>query len=526
MKKLLSLVLVLTLVLSTFAMLAVSSSAEEVTAIEKGSEWEYLAYEDAATAAPEGWLTGEDTATWSTGTAPFGEGRTTDFGYANYIAYLRTTFTVEDASEVISMIMTITYDENPRVYLNGTQVWGVDGYRDAEYWRVDLRNHTGLLKDGENILCVQFSEAMGGSILDMDLTIGTDKFATDGSIVASSASCEGFANFGDINAPTNILDGDNNSCCGSGWDDAATQAVTITFPVKVDLSKVTVSCKNEGAPAEGAWGTYEIFVIDGENMTETSIGTVDAYPEGRSVELTETVEADAVKVVITSWKGGAWAAIADIWAYGTEIVEEEPDVPVEPTVGAMTIAPTWDFIGNWRNYTWFIVGFSSDAEANADINTKLKDGTYSLKVVITDETGATYTISKYAFDHVDEEWGAVGATHWGHDGSYLRICVSDYGIAPSPEHVYTVAFEITEGETVKHAGTSAEGAFTVNPDNGNSLAWQEAGPIVLDNPPYLYDEAETVEPPVETGDATAFIAVLAVVALFGAAVVTKKVFVK
>ena len=190
-------------------------------------------------------------------------------------------------------------------------------------------------------------------------------------------------------------------------------------------------------------------------------------------------------------------------------------------------------IGNWRNYTWFIVGYSSDAEANADINNKLKDGTYTLKVVITDETGKTHTISKYAFDHVDEDWGAVGATHWGHDGSYLRICASDYGIAPSADHVYTVAFEIYEGETLKHAGTSEDGAFGVNPDNGNSVAWQESGAIVLDNPPYLYDEAQQpVDPPVgpidppQAGDATAIIAVLAIVALFGAAVVTKKAFVK
>lgn len=52
MKKFLSLALVFTLLLSTFAMLSVSSSAEDITLIAKGSEWEYLAYEDAATAAP------------------------------------------------------------------------------------------------------------------------------------------------------------------------------------------------------------------------------------------------------------------------------------------------------------------------------------------------------------------------------------------------------------------------------------------------------------------------------------------
>ena len=216
----------------------------------------------------------------------------------------------------------------------------------------------------------------------------------------------------------------------------------------------------------------------------------------------------------------------------------DPIVPSVDTVGALTIAPKYDSIGNWRNYTWFIVGYSCDIDSNGNINDKLKDGTYTLKVVIADETGKTYTISKYAFDHVDEDWGAVGATHWGHDGSYLRICASDYGIAPSADHTYTVTFEIYEGETLKHAGTSAEGAFGVNPDNGNSVAWQENGAIVLDNPPYLYDEAQQpvdppvdppVEPPVEppvTGDATAIIAVLALVALFGAAIVTKKAFVK
>ena len=72
----------------------------------------------------------------------------------------------------------------------------------------------------------------------------------------------------------------------------------------------------------------------------------------------------------------------------------------------------------------------------------------------------------------------------------------------------------------------------MNPDNGNSVAWQESGAIVLEKPPYLYDEAQPVDPPVDpidppqAGDATAIIAVLAIVALFGAAVVTKKAFVK
>ncbi|MBQ8216154.1 MAG: discoidin domain-containing protein, partial [Clostridia bacterium] len=340
MKKFLSLALVFTLLLSTFAMLSVSSSAEDVTLIAKGSEWEYLAYEDATTAAPEGWLTGEDTAEWSTGTAPFGEGRTTDFGYANYVAYLRTTFTVEDASAYAALTLSIIYDEDPVVYLNGTEIMSATGYKDSAY--TDFVVDASLLVDGENIVCVKFSEAYGGSLLDLALTAKDSVINSDGSIVTAGATKEGFADFGGTNAATNVLDGDNSSCCGSGWNAGTTQAVTVIFAAPVMLDKVTVSCKNEGAPAEGAWGTYDVYAVDGE--TETKIGTVDAYPDGRSVELAEAVKASAVKVVITSWNGSAWAAIADIWAYGSAI-EAAPEGPE-----VIKIASWWN-IGweNWKN---------------------------------------------------------------------------------------------------------------------------------------------------------------------------------
>ena len=100
---------------------------------------------------------------------------------------------------------------------------------------------------------------------------------------------------------------------------------------------------------------------------------------------------------------------------------------------------------------------------------------------------------------------------------------------------------IYEGEEVRYTGVSEEGAFVSNQktevkdEEGNVTGYKGFlvdGAITPEEVPYTYEEATPVVPPVDpvdppqAGDATVMIAVLAVVALFGAAVVTKKVFVK
>lgn len=178
--------------------------------------------------------------------------RTTDFGYANYVAYLRTTFTVEDASAYAALTLSIIYDEDPVVYLNGTEIMSATGYKDSAY--TDFVVDASLLVDGENIVCVKFSEAMGGSLLDLALTAKDSVINSDGSIVTAGATKKGFAYFGDINAATNVLDGDNNSCCGSGWNADTTQAVTVIFGLPLCLTRLPYPARMRVLPLRALLG--------------------------------------------------------------------------------------------------------------------------------------------------------------------------------------------------------------------------------------------------------------------------------
>ena len=350
MKKLLSLAMALTLVLASFAMFAVSSSAETAELVAKGAEWDVITSEDPDATAPEGWLDGTDTAEWTPMAAPIcGEAYSGGHNHGDmthsivtsaHKTFMRKTFTVADASKCVTLTLGVIYDEDPVVYVNGTQVWTATSYNDREYVVTAL--DTALLKDGENTICVEFKNAVGGGGSMLDLYLTADAYDSaikeDGSVVITNVTKEGFAEFGGINVPSNILDGVNNNCSGSNWDANAEQFFTVTFLDKVDLSKVVVSCKAEGAPADGgAWGTYDIYAINGE--TETKIGTIDAYGAvdaeevefdgGKSLDLAEAVEADGIKIVITSWNGSAWAQVADVWVFGSEIEEEQPPV-VDP----------------------------------------------------------------------------------------------------------------------------------------------------------------------------------------------------
>ncbi|MBE6543033.1 MAG: hypothetical protein E7675_01395, partial [Ruminococcaceae bacterium] len=224
MKKLISMVLCLGMLMG---ILSIASFADETELVAKGSEWSYVYYElvegEEPTPAPEGWTTGTDADTWEVGATPFAGAAYTSPNAqtvltSSFEAYLVKTFTVEDASAVKVLTLSVIYDEDPVVYINGTEVWSTGGYNDKAYTSVDLSDKTDLLKDGENVIAVSFRNAIngGGALMDLGLTCDTEvKYINDdGTVIASGATSEGFASFGGINAPTNVLDGDNGSCCG------------------------------------------------------------------------------------------------------------------------------------------------------------------------------------------------------------------------------------------------------------------------------------------------------------------------
>ena len=346
MKKLISLVLCLGMLMG---ILSLVSFAGENVVIGYGAEWDAVTYEWASDDedgpdAPSGWLNSTDSETWTKKTLPLcvdaysgyhNHGELTHTiieGFNAHRTFLRKTFTLTDASDYKVMTLSVIYDEAPVIYINGEEVWTASGYHDSGYVTVDLSDKLDTLKDGKNTVCVKFenSPTGGGSMMDLSLKLNDTGVNADGTVIATGATCDGIVGFGDINDPKNVLDGNNDSCCGSGWDANATMSVTVNFLATVNLEKVKVACKNEGAPESGAWGTYDVYALNGE--TETKIGTINAMPDGTTVELDDAVEANGVKIVITSWNGSAWAAIADVWAYGSDIGgdTDTPDTPVEP----------------------------------------------------------------------------------------------------------------------------------------------------------------------------------------------------
>ena len=353
MKKFLSVLIALTLLLCGLATFAVSSSAKATELLEIESEWEYIVYEESAdgltATAPDGWLDGSDDAEWTEGYAPFaGQGgngmAVTFFDYANFSAYLRTTFTVKDLDAIKALELSVIFDENPTIYLNGEVIWTADGYLDKDYTNYDITEAAlPLMKEGENTVCVEFSNVYGGSVFDAYITAYDQVTLVDdeGYVVFSGATSEGFTNFGAINAPTNVLDGDQSTVCGSGWNPDVTQAITATFKGAVKVTEVYVQCKNEGTTSHEdgmTRGSYDIYLINGDTETQINEEPVPALTiddGGYTITLDEATEATGVKIVITDWLGTNWACLADVMVSAEQPAEPEPPVvdptPVEPS---------------------------------------------------------------------------------------------------------------------------------------------------------------------------------------------------
>ncbi len=526
MKRFLSLMLAMILVFGTFAVLPVTAESADSTPangtqelISKESEWQVLTFEDFEATAPEGWTElSYDDSSWTPMTAAicgmdYSDGhnhpsQTHTLVTTTHKTFLRQTFTVTDAASCVALNMEVTYDENPVVYINGTQVWSVSGYHDNGYVTVSLSEYKDLLVDGENVICAEFKNEIGGSMFDMSLTadfydsavkedgsvviLSTKSYNAEGneaycpfghigavenlydedagsiwgwgeeniSVVASflekvkvteiylqaknegtlgdssdphgeytvsylddagkwvevckidalidgvstalegvettaikvqvtawyndnwksiaelsfkgeeieqdgsdrpvvpedsevpvvdengcviitQVTCQGFYSFGEVNAPQNVLDGDNSTLCGSAWNAEVEQSITLRFAGVVDIDHVDLTCKNEGSPIDSdVWGSYDIYALNGDS--ETLIGSVNAYPAGESLYPDTVMTADGIKIVITAWYTSCWAGVADVWVYGTASTGTvEPEDPVDPECDHKG----WDAVG-------------------------------------------------------------------------------------------------------------------------------------------------------------------------------------
>ena len=310
--------------------LVIHYDATEVdhTSVTKGSVWEYAFTGGTTTAeAPAGFLAGQAVAGTLYGVAPFVvpayHNTTTDhllytiLPDSTMTTYFRQFFDVKDAAAVTRLTLEWKYDENPIVYINGTQVHTESGYHDSSYRTVDLTAYKNLLVEGTNCLAVRIENAGGGSIFDAALNV-VAYYDANGKIAPVSASQNGFAGFGSINAPENVLDGDQNSVCGSGFDANADQYVRIDFAKHEIVSSIFVQCKDEGTTsnADGTRGTYDVYALqDGiETLIASNVPAVTGTDGGYTVNLTTPVKADGIIVRVTSWQGDCWACVADIIA--------------------------------------------------------------------------------------------------------------------------------------------------------------------------------------------------------------------
>ena len=147
---------------------------DTVEVVSLKSEWKYRKSSSNSVAA--GWNdTGFNDATWSTGRAPFGdrEAGSTDWsGGDNYI-WVRKTFNIENVEEYLTadIVLNTWYDDNPKFYLNGQQIFADSGWVDA-YKSVNLgASFSKYLKEGENVFAIAVMNTTGGRTIDSSMTL-------------------------------------------------------------------------------------------------------------------------------------------------------------------------------------------------------------------------------------------------------------------------------------------------------------------------------------------------------------------
>lgn len=295
------------------------------------------------------------------------------------------------------------------------------------------------------------------------------------------------------------------------FDDNVTKVGSQAFSRSATLEEVVVGkgCSTIGNDAFSYDGALTKITF---NAPITSIGQGIVYSSKNITEViitNQTAEEFKTVALVNSYnfkdKGGISTGFDT--ATFTEVKSEEPFEPV------LTITPQYGGMENW----------------SGSANKGDEENVYQLLVGIVDRTGSIPAILRNA-DQVFtlkitgsngfEKTIAVkpGSFYQQHLTRFETVLQDEANqFIPVAGVAYTVEVTATDSEGTVWTGKSADGAFACPED-------------FVPTVPAEYDYTQTpVDPPVDppqAGDATVMIAVLAVVALFGAAVVTKKVFVK
>ncbi len=153
--------------------------------VEKG-EWNccyyILNYNSDLTAAENAkWASlGEDESDWIEGVGPFSNDQNmfyiTEWPSQVRPLLVRRHFNLTKADlqaiEKGVLELTCSYDENPKVYLNGTLIWSTTGWNDNEYAKVTLTaQQKKLFVEGDNVLAVSVAQGGGGGHIDYGISI-------------------------------------------------------------------------------------------------------------------------------------------------------------------------------------------------------------------------------------------------------------------------------------------------------------------------------------------------------------------
>ena len=86
------------------------------------------------------------------------------------------TLTADDIEHLDDYVFTLScsYDEDPKVYLNGTLIWSAEGWNDNDYAEYEITYaQMGLLREGDNVLAVSLESGEGGAHIDYGLDLLT-----------------------------------------------------------------------------------------------------------------------------------------------------------------------------------------------------------------------------------------------------------------------------------------------------------------------------------------------------------------
>ena len=102
--------------------------------------------------------------------------RTTEWGSTQLALLVRRHFTLTasllEALANGSVTAICSYDENPKMYINGTLVWSASGWNDNDYARFTLsRRQKSLLREGDNVMAVSLQQGGGSGHIDMGLLL-------------------------------------------------------------------------------------------------------------------------------------------------------------------------------------------------------------------------------------------------------------------------------------------------------------------------------------------------------------------